>query len=412
MPDQQVDCAIIGGGIVGLATAMRFSRTFPGLRLLVLEKEQTVGRHQTGHNSGVIHSGIYYKPGSLKAKLCVEGAAAMCSFCHKNGIAFEICGKVIVATNNDEIPRLHALLERGQANGIAGLKILDPAQVREIEPNCGGVAWLHVPGTGITNYEKVCRKYADIVVANGGQVKTSTEVKQVQLRSGEMVIETNQGSFLTRFAINCAGLHSDRVTEMSGVQPQVRIVPFRGEYYDLTPERKHLVRNLIYPVPDLRFPFLGVHFTRRISGEVDAGPNAVLAFKREGYRKTDFSLRDISETVSYRGFWRMAAKYWRDGTGEFYRSIRKSAFVKALQTLVPDVRNSDLIADGSGVRAQALRPDGSLVDDFQFVCTGRMLHVWNVPSPAATASLAIGREIVRMAEEGFGLQTSKSSASN
>jgi (S)-2-hydroxyglutarate dehydrogenase len=412
MPDQQVDCAIIGGGIVGLATAMRFSRAFPGLRLLVLEKEQTVGRHQTGHNSGVIHSGIYYKPGSLKAKLCVEGAAAMCSFCRENGIAFEICGKVIVATNNDEIPRLHALLERGQANGIAGLKMLDPAQVREIEPNCGGVAWLHVPGTGITNYEKVCQKYADIVVANGGQVKTSTEVKQVLLRSAEMVIETNQGSFLTRFAINCAGLHSDRVTEMSGVQPQVRIVPFRGEYYDLTPERKHLVRNLIYPVPDLRFPFLGVHFTRRISGEVDAGPNAVLAFKREGYRKTDFNLRDISETLSYVGFWRMAAKYWRDGSGEFYRSIRKSAFVKALQTLVPDVRNSDLVSDGSGVRAQALRPDGSLVDDFQFVCTGRMLHVWNVPSPAATASLAIGREIVRMAEEGFGLHTSKSSASN
>jgi (S)-2-hydroxyglutarate dehydrogenase len=227
-----------------------------------------------------------------------------------------------------------------------------------------------------------------------------------------MVIETNQGSFLTRFAINCAGLHSDRVTEMSGVQPQVRIVPFRGEYYDLTPERKHLVRNLIYPIPDLRFPFLGVHFTRRISGEVDAGPNAVLAFKREGYRKTDFNLRDISETLSYGGFWRMAAKYWRDGSGEFYRSIRKSAFVKALQTLVPDVRNSDLISDGSGVRAQALRPDGSLVDDFQFVCTGRMLHVWNVPSPAATASLAIGREIVRMAEEGFGLQTSKASFSN
>ena len=412
MPDQHVDLVIIGGGIVGLATAMQFSRAFPAFRLLVLEKEQAVGQHQTGHNSGVIHSGIYYKPGSLKAKLCVEGAAAMCSFCREHNIPFEICGKVIVATNNDEVPRLDALLERGQANGIGGLKLLDRAQVREIEPNCGGVAWLHVPGTGITNYETVCKKYAEIVVANGGLVKTSTEVKHVLLRSGETVMETNRGSLLTRFAINCAGLHSDRITEMSGVKPQVRIVPFRGEYYDLLPDRKHLVRNLIYPVPDLRFPFLGVHFTRRISGEVDAGPNAVLAFKREGYRKTDFNLRDVFETVSYAGFWRMAAKYWKDGSAEFYRSIHKSAFVRALQKLLPDVCSSDLISNGSGVRAQALRPDGSLVDDFQFVCTEKMLHVWNVPSPAATASLAIGREIVRMAQEGFGLQTSKSSSSN
>jgi len=410
--DQQLDLVIIGGGIVGLATAMHFSRTFPSLRLLVLEKEPAVGQHQTGHNSGVIHSGIYYKPGSLKAKLCVEGAAAMCSFCREHGIPFEICGKVIVATTHDEVPRLRALLERGQANGIAGLKLLDDVQLREIEPNCGGVAWLHVPGTGITNYEKVCQKYAEMVIENGGLVKTSTEVRHIMLRSDETVIETNQGPILTRFAINCAGLHSDRITEMSGERPEVRIVPFRGEYYDLTPERKHLVRNLIYPVPDLRFPFLGVHFTRRITGEVDAGPNAVLAFKREGYRKTDFNLRDISETFSYAGFWRMAAKYWKDGGAEFYRSIRKSAFVRALQKLVPEVRDADLISDGSGVRAQAVRPDGSLVDDFQFVCTGKMLHVWNVPSPAATASWAIGREIVRMAKEGFGLQTSKSSSSN
>lgn len=412
MPDQQLDLVIIGGGIVGLATAMQFSLTFPNLRLMVLEKEKAVGQHQTGHNSGVIHSGIYYKPGSLKAKLCVEGAAAMCSFCREHDIPFEICGKVIVATNNDEIPRLHALLERGQANGIGGLKMLDRAQVCEIEPNCGGVGWLRVPGTGITDYKRVCQKYADLVNAHGGGVKTSTEVKQVLLRSGETIVETNQGSFLTRFAINCAGLYSDRISEMSGIKPQVKIVPFRGEYYDLTSERKHLVRNLIYPVPDLRFPFLGVHFTRRISGEVDAGPNAVLALKREGYRKTDFNLRDISETLSYGGFWRMAAKYWKDGSAEFYRSIRKAAFVRALQNLVPDVRSSDLISDGAGVRAQALRPDGSLVDDFQFVCTGKMLHVWNVPSPAATASLAIGREIVRMAQEGFGLQTSKSSSPN
>ena len=412
MPDQHVDLTIIGGGIVGLATAMQCAASFPTLRVLVLEKERAVGQHQTGHNSGVIHSGIYYKPGSLKAKLCVEGAAAMCSFCREHGIPLETCGKVIVAANNDEIPRLHALLERGQANGIAGLRMLDRAQVREIEPNCGGVAWLHVPGTGITDYQKVCQKYAETVVAHGGLVKTSTEVKRILQRSGEAVIETNQGSLLTRFAINCAGLHSDRITEMSGVKAQVRIVPFRGEYYELVPERKHLVRNLIYPVPDLRFPFLGVHFTRRISGEVDAGPNAVLAFKREGYRKTDFNWHDVFQIISYAGFWRMAAKHWKDGSAEFYRSIHKAAFVKALQNLVPDLRSSDLISDGSGVRAQALRPDGSLVDDFQFVCTEKMLHVWNVPSPAATASLAIGGEIVRMAQEGFGLRTSTSSSSN
>ncbi|MBV8051286.1 MAG: L-2-hydroxyglutarate oxidase [Acidobacteriaceae bacterium] len=412
MEERQFDVAIIGGGIIGLATALHFLRMFPSLRLAVLEKEDSVGQHQTGHNSGVIHSGIYYKPGSLKARLCVEGAAAMCSFCQEHDIPMEICGKVIVATNQDEVPRLHALLERGQANGIAGLKMLDRGQVREIEPNCGGVAWLHVPGTGITNYEQVCQKYADIVVAQGGLVKTATEAKCVVQRNSETIVESNQGSLITRFVVNCAGLQSDRITQASGVKPEVRIVPFRGEYYDLTPDRKHLVRNLIYPVPDLRFPFLGVHFTRRITGEVDAGPNAVLAFKREGYRKTDFSLRDVSETFSYSGFWKMAAKYWKDGSAEFYRSFSKSAFVHALQRLVPEVRNADLIRNGSGVRAQALRRDGSLVDDFQFACTGKMLHVWNVPSPAATASLAIGREIALMAQQGFGLQTSKSSASN
>ncbi|HXY14179.1 MAG TPA: L-2-hydroxyglutarate oxidase [Terriglobales bacterium] len=405
MPDQHFDLVIIGGGIVGLSTAVHLSRNFPMLRFLLLEKEAAVGQHQTGHNSGVIHSGIYYKPGSLKARLCVEGAAVMYAFCREYDIPFEICGKVIVATSTGEIPRLNALLERGRANGIAGLNLLNREQVREIEPNCGGVAWLHVPGTGITNYEKVCQKYADLIVGQGASLKTSTEVKRVVQVAGETVVETSRGCFSTGYVINCAGLHSDRISRMSGVTPEVQIIPFRGEYYDLTPERKHLVRNLIYPVPDLRFPFLGAHFTRRISGEVDAGPNAVLAFKREGYRKTDFDLHDVSETLSYAGFWKMAAKYWRDGTAEFYRSFRKSAFVRALQKLVPDIRSSDLVPDGSGVRAQALRPDGSLVDDFQFVCTKNMLHVWNVPSPAATASLAIGREISNMAQEGFGLRS-------
>jgi len=406
MPDQRCDVVVIGGGIVGLSVAMHLSRAFPKLRLRLVEKEESVGQHQSGHNSGVIHSGIYYKPGSLKARLCVEGAAAMCAFCREYGLPYQICGKVIVATCEEEIPRLHSLLERGRANGLAGLKLLTREELREIEPHCGGIAWLFVPGTGITDYAKVCEKYAALITAQGGSVHTSTEVQGIVHRPRETVIETTRGSFSTRYIINCAGLHSDRVSRMAGTTPAVEIVPFRGEYYDLIPERRHLVHGLIYPVPDLRFPFLGVHFTRRIGGDVDAGPNAVLALKREGYRKTDFSLRDVSETFAYPGFWKMAAKYWRSGGAEFYRSIRKSAFVKALQKLMPELRNSDLVPNGSGVRAQALRPDGSLVDDFQFECTGNMLHVWNVPSPAATASLPIGREIVQMAQQGFGLERS------
>jgi (S)-2-hydroxyglutarate dehydrogenase len=403
MPDQNFDLVVIGGGIVGLATALQASRRFPQLRLLLVEKEGRVGQHQSGHNSGVIHSGIYYKPGSLKAKLCVEGAAAMVAFCREHAIPTQICGKVIVATNEEEIPRLRALLDRGRANGIAGLKLLDREQARELEPHCGGVAWLHVPGTGITDYPAVCEKYAELVAAQGGTVRTGTEVTGIVRRGGEMTIETSQGSIATRYVINCGGLQSDRISCMAGEKPEVTIIPFRGEYYDLAPQSEHMVRNLIYPVPDLRFPFLGVHFTRRIHGGVDAGPNAVLAFKREGYRMADFSLRDVAGTLAYPGFWRMAAKYWQSGAGEFYRSFHKPALVRALRTLLPEISSSDLIADGSGVRATAVGRDGSLVDDFQFVCSRNMLHVWNVVSPAATASLPIGREIVRMAQEGFGL---------
>src|SRR5208282_889616 len=403
MPDQRFDIVVIGGGIVGLATALQFGRASPRLRLLLVEKEDRVARHQSGHNSGVIHSGIYYKPGSLKAKLCVEGAAAMTAFCREHGIPVVICGKIIVATSAEEIPRLQGLFERGQANGITGLKMLDKAQAREIEPYCGGAGWLHVPGTGITDYVAVCQKYAELIGAQGGTVNTGTEVTGIVRSNGETVIETSRGSLQTKYVINCAGLHSDRVSRLAGEKTEVTIVPFRGEYYDLVPAREHLVRGLIYPVPDLRFPFLGVHFTRRVGGGVDAGPNAVLAFKREGYRRTDFSLRDVATTFAYSGFWQMAAKYWRSGAGEFYRSFHKPAFVRALQNLLPEIGSSDLVADGSGVRATAVGRDGSLVDDFQFLCAHNMLHVWNVVSPAATASLPIGREIVRMAQQGFGL---------
>jgi len=367
----------------------------------VVEKEDAVARHQSGHNSGVIHSGIYYKPGSLKAKFCVEGAAAMVEFCREHNLPYEVCGKVIVATREEEIPRLKVLLERGQANGLAGVRLLQPEEVREIEPHCTGVLGLWVPSTGITDYAAVSRKYAEIIAAQGGTISTGTEVRAVLPRGAEMMVETTRGTFTAKYVINCAGLHSDRVSRMAGQKPDVRIVPFRGEYYFLVPEKTHLVRTLIYPVPDPKFPFLGVHFTRRIQGGVDAGPNAVLALKREGYKRTDFNLRDLAGTIAYPGFWHMAGKYWRDGASEYYRSLNKSAFVKALQQLVPEIVSSDLTADGSGVRAQAVRPDGSLVDDFEFVLAERMLHVWNVPSPAATASLPIGRHLVEMARKGI-----------
>lgn|SRR5579872_136089 len=397
MPEQTFDVAVIGGGIVGLSTALHSCRSFPKKRLLLLEKEERVGSHQSGHNSGVIHSGIYYKPGSLKAKLCVEGAAAMVRFCEEHRLPYRICGKIIAATNNQEIPQLQSLLERAQRNGVAGVRMIRREEALEIEPHCGGIDWLLVPGTGITDYKMVCAKYAELIADLGGTVKTAAEVKAIVRHNNETVIETTSGDFRSRFIINCAGLQSDRVSRMAGTTPEVKIVPFRGEYYDLRPERENLVQALIYPVPDLRFPFLGVHFTRSINGGVHAGPNAVLAFQREGYRRTDFQMQDMAETFSYPGFWRMAAKYWRSGLGEFYRSFQKTAFVKALQKLLPEIQSSDLVPGGSGVRAQALRGDGSLIDDFQFVRSADMLHVWNVPSPAATASLPIGREIVHMA---------------
>ena len=395
--------AIVGGGIVGLAVALEITRRFPRLRLLLLEKEDGVGRHQSGHNSGVIHSGIYYKPGSLKAKLCVSGAAAMVEFCREHGIAHQICGKVIVATHAEEFPRLEELRRRGEANGLTGVRSVGPEELRQIEPHASGLRALVVPSTGITDYAAVCAKYAEIISARGGDILASTAVTGLKRGSQEITIETNRGHFAAKALINCAGLFSDRISAMAGDDPQVMIVPFRGEYYDLIAARSPLVRNLIYPVPDPRFPFLGVHFTRRVSGSVDAGPNAVLALRREGYRRTDFSFRDLGSSLSFPGFWRMAAKNWRSGLNEFHRSFSKHAFVRALQRLVPEVSDEDLVPGGSGVRAQALTRQGALVDDFQFVPSNRMLHVLNVPSPAATASLVIGQRIVETAGRELGL---------
>jgi L-2-hydroxyglutarate oxidase LhgO len=402
MTDSRYDVAIVGGGIVGLAVALEITKRFPRLRLLLLEKEDRVGQHQSSHNSGVIHSGVYYKPGSLKARLCVEGAQAMVEFCRAHGISHQVCGKVIVATQEEEFPRLEELRRRGEANGLAGLRFIGNDELHDIEPHASGLRALVVPSTGITDYGAVCRKYAELVSAQGGRILTSTAVVGLQRRGDEIVAETEGGALSAAFLINCAGLFSDRISRMAGDEPQVMIVPFRGEYYHLIPKRSSLVRSLIYPVPDPRFPFLGVHFTRRTNGVVDAGPNAVLALRREGYQRTDFSLRDLASSLAFPGFWRMAAKHWRNGLDEFHRSLSKTAFVRALQRLLPEVREEDLIPGGSGVRAQALRRDGTLVDDFQFVPSGKMLHVLNVPSPAATASLVIGRTIVRAAEDALG----------
>ncbi len=403
MTESRYNVVVVGGGVVGLGVALEISRRFPRLRLLLIEKEDRVARHQSGHNSGVIHSGVYYKPGSMKARLCVTGAAAMVEFCREHGIAHNVCGKVIVATLADELPRLEELRKRGEANGLTGLRMIGPEELREIEPNATGIKALVVPSTGITDYAVVCEKYAELISAGGGTVLTSAAASGIRRTANEIVVETSRGAFSTDSLINCAGLFSDRISRMAGDDPGVMIVPFRGEYYDLTPERASLVRALIYPVPDPRFPFLGVHFTRRISGRVDAGPNAVLALAREGYRHRDINLRDLASALAFPGFWRMARQHWRNGLDEWHRSLSKPAFVRALQRLLPEVGENDLVPGGSGVRAQALKPDGALVDDFQFVPSGKVLHVLNVPSPAATASLAIGKAIIDMAASSLGL---------
>jgi (S)-2-hydroxyglutarate dehydrogenase len=402
--DSRYNVIVIGGGIVGLGVALEITRRFPHLRVLVLEKEDRVARHQSGHNSGVIHSGVYYKPGSLKAKLCVSGAAAMVAFCKEHGVPHEICGKVIVATQSEELGGLETLRQRGEANGLTGLRMISREELREIEPHAIGIRALVVPSTGITDYAAVCEKYSQLIFSRGGIVLTSAAATGIKRSSDEIVVETSRGAFSAAALINCAGLHSDRIARMAGDEPGVMIVPFRGEYYDLTAERASLVRALIYPVPDPQFPFLGVHFTRRVGGTVDAGPNAVLALAREGYRHFDINLRDLAGTLSFPGLWHMARKHWRNGLYEWHRSLSKSAFVRALQKLIPEITANDLVPGGSGVRAQALKPDGALVDDFHFAPSNKILHVLNVPSPAATASLAIGKAVVDTAVANLGLQ--------
>jgi (S)-2-hydroxyglutarate dehydrogenase len=388
------DIAIIGAGIVGLATGLEFCTRFPGISLAILDKEQTVAAHQTSHNSGVIHSGIYYKPGSLKARLCVEGADAMIRFCREYGVPYEICGKVIVATAEEEIPRLEELYRRGSGNGLAGLKMISSEEIRELEPHAAGIRGIHVPSTGIVDYSKVAEKYREIISNCGGQVLLSNEVVGLRRSDARTIIETTRGEISAKLVINCAGLQSDKISRLANARLDLKIIPFRGEYYDMAPSKSQHLRGLIYPVPDPRFPFLGVHFTRRIGGGIEAGPNAVLALKREGYLKKSFDASDVMGFATFPGFWIMAAKYWQTSLGEYYRSWNKAAFVRALQRLMPDIEAEDLIPGGSGVRAQALDVHGKLVDDFYFAYTDGMVHVCNVPSPAATASLAIGKYIV------------------
>ena len=394
------DIGVIGGGIVGLSFAMHATQQLPRLRVIVLEKETALARHQTGHNSGVIHSGVYYKEGSLKARLCVTGAREMVEFCAQNEIPHEVCGKLIVATTPDEASRLDDLFAGGVGNGLSDLRLLDRAAMLEIEPHVEGLRALHVPSAGITDYAAVAAMYAAIAKAAGCEIVTGAPVfgfERSHDTAGEIVVaKTAMGDFSARYVVNCAGLYSDRVARMAGDDPAIMIVPFRGEYYDLAPPRQKLVRALIYPLPDPRYPFLGVHFTRRIRGTVDAGPNAVLAFRREGYRFTDFDWNEALEMARDKGFRAMVKREWRSGFAEFRRSLRKREFVRSCQRLVPEVRMEDLTPGGSGVRAQAVGPDGKLIDDFRFVKHDRFLHVLNVPSPAATASLPIGREIVKM----------------
>lgn len=393
VPIARAEIVIIGGGIVGLATAFQASARFPDRTIVVIEKEAGVARHQSGHNSGVLHTSIYYRPGSLRARNCREGKLAMEAFCEREGIPFARCGKVIVATRNDELPHLQTLLERGAANGVRCERI-GPERLRDIEPHAAGIAAIHVPAAGIVDYVAVCERLAARILEAGAHILLETRVTHIEPRPGAVIIGTTRGEIEAECVVNCGGLHSDRLARLGGAKFATKIVPFRGEYFELAAEARQLVNGLIYPVPDPRFPFLGLHFTKMIGGGVECGPNAVLAFAREGYVKTAINMRDLAESLTYSGFLRMATKHWRTGLGEMWRSVSKPAFVRELQRLVPEVRSEMLTPAPAGVRAQALRPDGSLVDDFVIDEHDRIINVLNAPSPAATSSLNIGAMII------------------
>lgn len=398
------DVLIVGGGIVGLGTAMALAGR---VAVTVVEAEGEVARHQTGHNSGVIHSGLYYKPGSAKARNCADGRELMYRFCTENGIPHERCGKLVVATDESELPALAAIEERGTANGLRNLRRLSVEELREREPHVAGVAGLFVSETGIVNYKAVAEVYVRKITAAGGRVRTGTKFVGCKHEPDGLVTETTAGPVRAKLLVNCGGLQSDRVAKLCGVEPGVQIVPFRGEYYELTPQAAGLCKHLIYPVPDPRLPFLGVHFTRMIGGGVECGPNAVLAFRREGYRLRDISVKDLLELARYAGFWKMARKFWWTGLGEMYRSVSKRAFWQALRKLIPELKFADLVPAGAGVRAQAVQPDGKLVDDFFIRQAERMVHVLNAPSPAATASISIGRTLADTALKELGLSARK-----
>ena len=395
--------AVIGGGILGLSVAREMRLRFPNLSVLVIEKEPALARHQTGHNSGVIHSGIYYRPGSLKAQNCVEGARLLTQYCDQRGIPYEKCGKVIVAVDDSEVPALEELYRRGTANGVSGLRRIGPDELARLEPYARGVAALHSPDTGIIDYKQVAEAYAADFLESGGQISLSTTLHGIRSLIKGMELQTSTGAVSVRHLINCAGLYADVVANMTSPDTQVRIIPFRGDYYTLSPRAESMVNGLIYPVPNPAFPFLGVHFTKTVHGYTEAGPNAVLAFAREGYTIGKVNLGELGRTFSYPGFWRLTLRYWRMGSQELYRSISKGAFLKAGQKLLPNVRLEDLVNRGSGVRAQAIDRKGRLLDDFVINRSNNAVHVTNAPSPGATASLAIGKHIVGVAQETFGL---------
>ena len=394
------DIVIVGGGIVGLATAYHLTEKYPDKKILVLEKEDEVAHHQTGNNSGVIHSGLYYKPGSLKAKNCIDGYHMMIQFCDEHQIPYDLCGKVVVATDKSELGRLRDLFDRGRENGLEGLEMLDQARLKEIEPHLAGIQGIRVPQTGIVNYKQVCQKLAEIITQRGGEIHLNTLVQSMKETADNIKITTSTISVECQLIINCAGLYSDEVAKMHLGKLDTRIIPFRGEYFELTAEAEHLVKHLIYPVPDPAFPFLGVHFTRMIGGGIEAGPNAVFAFKKEGYHRTDFDFKEFFGSLLWPGFQKVMFKYWKTGLGEMYRSFSKKAFTKALQRLIPEVQEDHLVPASAGVRAQACDRTGGLLDDFKIVHEKRAIHVINAPSPAATSSLSIGKTISEMVELG------------